>query len=60
MLGIAHLAGVRAGFWGVRDIADRWSLERLFEPVMSADEREALYGGWQNAVAAARSLPPSF
>jgi glycerol kinase len=60
VLGIAHLAGVRAGFWGVRDIADRWSLERLFEPVMSADEREALYGGWQNAVAAARSLPPSF
>jgi len=60
VLGIAHLAGVRAGFWGVRNIADRWSLERLFEPVMSADEREALYGGWQNAVAAARSLPPSF
>ncbi|NBX23542.1 MAG: glycerol kinase GlpK [Microbacteriaceae bacterium] len=59
VLGIAHLAGVRAGFWGVRDIADRWSLERLFEPVMSADQREALYEGWQNAVSAARSLPPA-
>jgi len=59
VLGIAHLAGVRVGFWGVRDIADRWSLERLFEPQMSADQRETLYVGWQNAVAAARSLPPA-
>lgn len=59
VLGIAHLAGVRAGFWGVRDIADRWSLERLFEPEMSADRRENLYVGWQNAVAAARTLPPA-
>ena len=58
VLGIAHLAGVRAGFWGVRDITTRWSLERLFEPEMSADQRESLYAGWQNAVAAARSLPP--
>lgn len=59
VLGIAHLAGVRAGFWGVRDIANRWSLERLFEPQMSADRRENLYVGWQNAVAAARTLPPA-
>jgi len=59
VLGIAHLAGVRAGFWGVRDIANRWSLERLFEPQMSSDQRETLYVGWQNAVAAARSLPPA-
>jgi glycerol kinase len=59
VLGIAHLAGVRAGFWAARDIADRWSLERLFEPEMSDDQRETLYDGWLNAVAAARSLPPA-
>lgn len=57
VLGIAHLAGVRAGFWSVHDIADRWSLERLFEPQMSADQRESLYTGWKNAVMAAKSLP---
>jgi glycerol kinase len=38
---------------------DRWSLERLFEPEMSDDQRETLYDGWLNAVAAARSLPPA-
>ena len=42
-----------------RGIADRWSLERLFEPEMSDDQRETLYDGWLNAVAAARSLPPA-
>ena len=59
VLGIAHVAGVRVGFWAARDIADRWSLERLFEPEMSDDQRETLYDGWLNAVAAARSLPPA-
>jgi glycerol kinase len=59
VLGIAHLAGVRLGFWNVHDIADRWSLEHLFEPQMSADQRESLYVGWQNAVKAAQSLPPA-
>lgn len=59
VLGIAHLAGVRLGFWNVHDIADRWSLERLFEPQMSADQRESLYTGWQNAVRAAQSFPPA-
>jgi hypothetical protein len=31
----------------------------LFEPEMSDDQRETLYDGWLNAVAAARSLPPA-
>lgn len=60
VLGIAHLAGVRAGFWSVRDIAERWTLERLFEPQMDADQRESLYTGWKNAVMAARSLPSAY
>lgn len=56
-LGVAHLAGAGAGLWSVESIADRWSSERVFEPVMSADEREWLYEGWQNAVASTRALP---
>lgn len=57
VLGIAHLAGSRVGLWDVADIADRWKLERTFEPNVSADQREYLYLGWREAVAAARSLP---
>ena len=57
VLGIAHLAGVGAGFWSVESISQRWILDRTFEPRMSADQRESMYQGWQDAVAAARSLP---
>jgi glycerol kinase len=57
VLGIAHLAGVAIGWWSVESIAQRWILDRTFEPRMSADERESIYTGWQDAVAAARSLP---
>jgi len=32
-------------------------LDRTFEPRMSADERESIYEGWLDAVAAARSVP---
>ena len=51
------LAGSFVGLWEVGDISARWTLERTFEPLMSADERESLYAGWREAVAAARSLP---
>jgi glycerol kinase len=57
VLGIAHLAGVAIGWWSVESISQRWILDRTFEPRMSADERESIYTGWQDAVAAARSLP---
>ena len=57
VLGIAHLAGVGVGLWSAESISQRWILDRTFEPRMSADERESIYTGWQDAVAAARSLP---
>lgn len=54
-LGAAYLAGLATGFWMSQDeIAGQWQVERIFEPVMSADEREALYAGWQKAVERAR------
>ena len=57
VLGIAHLTGVGLGWWSVESIAERWILDRTFEPRMSDDQRESIYTGWQDAVAAARSLP---
>ena len=54
-LGAAYLAGLATGFWKSQDeIAGQWRLERSFEPAMSADQREALYAGWQRAVERAR------
>ena len=54
-LGAAFLAGLAAGFW--RDAAELdagWALDRRFEPHMSADERDARYRRWQQAVQLAR------
>jgi len=57
VLGIAHLAGAGVGMWSIDSISQRWILDRTFEPRMSADERESIYAGWQDAVAAAQSVP---
>jgi len=55
-LGAAYLAGLQAGlFKSTEDIAKRWQRDRLFEPRMQADQREALYAGWKAAVARVRS-----
>jgi glycerol kinase len=55
-LGAAYLAGLAVGYW--RDQAEierNWALEREFVPSMPADEREALYRGWQKAVSRAKN-----
>lgn len=49
-LGVAHVAGVAGGLWQLDDLANRWEVERRFEPTMSEDQRETLYAGWQDAV----------
>ncbi|MCY4072461.1 MAG: glycerol kinase GlpK [Chloroflexi bacterium] len=55
-LGAAYLAGLATGIWETQDeIATQWQLERTFEPRMSADQRDALYAGWQAAVERARA-----
>lgn len=52
-LGAAYLAGLAAGFWRSREeIAEQWAIDRRFEPRMPAQQREALYAGWQQAVEA--------
>ncbi len=55
-LGAAYLAGLAVGYWASQDeIVANWALEREFTPQMSADTRDALYGGWQRAVERARA-----
>jgi len=52
-LGAAYLAGLATGFWRSREeIAEQWAIDRRFEPQMPAQQREALYAGWQQAVEA--------
>jgi glycerol kinase len=54
-LGAAYLAGLGVGLWpGPAAVAALWRLDRVFEPAMAEDRREALYRGWQRAVARAR------
>jgi len=55
VLGAAYLAAYQCGLIGsVDEIASFWHSERLFEPVMSADQREALLAGWHTAVSRVR------
>ncbi len=50
-LGVAYLAGLEAGLISsLQDIEKRWSCAQSFEPRMSADEREARYARWKDAV----------
>ncbi len=50
-LGAAYLAGLATNFWhSQQEIAQQWRVERTFEPVMSGEQRESLYKGWQKAV----------
>jgi glycerol kinase len=49
-LGVAHMAGMGVGLWTKQDLADCWQVDRVFEPQMGQDQREALYAGWQAAV----------
>ncbi len=49
-LGIGHLAGSAVGMWHRDDIGERWRLDRVFEPAISHDQREAMYAGWCDAI----------
>jgi len=54
-LGGAGLAGLAAGLWeDPNDFLSRRRVERVFEPRMGADQRDALYARWRQAVERAR------
>ncbi len=53
-LGAAYLAGMATGVWdGIAGVAAIRRDVRRFEPVMGADERDALLAGWRRALARA-------
>ncbi|MDQ2995134.1 MAG: glycerol kinase GlpK [Pseudomonadota bacterium] len=55
-LGAAFLAGLSSGlFSDLTQVANTWSLERRFDPQISAQIRDALYDGWRKAVARIRA-----
>ena len=50
-LGAAYLAGLAVGFWNSREeLLAHHKIERVFEPVMTDDQRSKLYDGWKKAV----------
>jgi Glycerol kinase len=54
-MGAAFLAGLAVGYWqNLDEIQHIFKIGQTFEPLMKNDEREKLYHGWQNAVAATR------
>jgi glycerol kinase len=54
-LGAAYLAGLAVGYWsGLGEITSQWQTDAEFEPIMPAEQRDALYAGWQRAVARAQ------
>ncbi len=54
-LGVAQVAGIGAGLWSMADLPGQWAVDRVFEPAMSSDRREALIDGWHAAVEATLS-----
>ncbi len=50
-VGSAYMAGLATGFWESKDeIAEKWALQKRYEPQMEEDERERLHKMWLRAV----------
>jgi len=53
-LGAAYLAGLAVGYWSsIDELQQQWQIDKVFSPVMKADERRELKKGWKRAVRAA-------
>ncbi len=49
-MGAALLAALATGFINMDQISELKSIERIFKPQISGDEREILYNGWKKAI----------
>lgn len=59
-LGAGYLAGMAVGLWkGTEELCRHWKAERVFEPHITAGEREERYAGWKRAVERARDWAES-
>jgi len=54
-LGAAFLAGLAVGVWKTpEELRERRAIAARYEPKMTRDQRDGLYGGWQRAVERSR------
>jgi glycerol kinase len=53
-LGAGYVAGLAEGVWGAADLADRWVLDRCFEPAAAPEAVAAAHEGWRRAVERSR------
>ncbi len=50
-MGAAYLAGLAVGYWRSReDVIRNWSIDQVFKPEITGDERAERLNGWQKAV----------
>lgn len=54
-LGVAFLAGIKAGIWTKKDISKIRTVDTIFKPRITEHERSRKYTGWQDAVARTKS-----
>lgn len=53
-LGAAYLAGLAVGFWSdKKEIAQKWNVDKTFNPEMNEQHKEKIYNGWKKAVSRA-------
>lgn len=54
-LGVAYLAGLAVGFWvNQGDIAEKYLLDKVYQPKEDGEKMSALYGDWKRAVEKAK------
>ena len=59
-MGAAFLAGLAVGFWKDKaEIAEKWNVDRTFQPAMAEEAREVKYKGWEKAVERSRACEDS-
>ena len=50
-LGAGYLAGLAVGFWpGTKELVSNWQVDRVFQPAMDDNKRQAQIAGWKKAV----------
>jgi glycerol kinase len=49
-LGVCFLAGLKVGAWTMEELEQKRAVERIFQPVLSGDERTKRYEKWLKAI----------
>jgi len=50
-LGAAYAAGLAVGYWSdIHDLKRNWSIDKIWEPQMDAQQRQLAVRGWEKAL----------